>query len=403
MHLPAATPKRILCSINEGFARSAVQNSAFSPSPQVERGPGGEVAGRQPPPPPPTPPRSRGGEQFLSGIVKLLFVRASAVCLLFGSMVANDLRPQQPQEPQAVDEVVRVSTDLLVFPIRIRDKRGPTPAILTERDLLLKDEDHVTSGLFLYHGADRVALVFALDQSGSLREIVSQQRDAALALFGRFGERSQVAVIRFAEKPSLVAPFGRDMSTTREAFSFPVRPNQHTAIFDAAAAAVNTFDALPRLRFERRIVILISDGLDNASSTRAGPVIEAALQKNISFYVIHLPLFEAREGRLAVRSTAKGFRDLAEKTGGKYFLAGNAKSALLQQASNFDLTPIFQAIEDDLKSQYLLGFYAGNASRDGRKHRFTVSMPAGVEYQLGGRGFSRTREFYINMPPDTPK
>jgi len=192
-------------------------------------------------------------------------------------------------------------------------------AAANRRELLLKDPDRVTTGMFLYPGADRVALVFALDQSGSLREIVSQQREAALALFGRFGGRSQVAVIRFAEKPALVASFGRDASVAREAFEFPIRDNQHTAIFDAAAAAVAAFDTLPRFVTERRIVVLISDGLDNASSMKPGQVIQSALQKQVSLYVIHLPLFEPREGRLAVRLPAKGFRELPKKLAASIF------------------------------------------------------------------------------------
>ena len=127
------------------------------------------------------------------------------------------------------------------------------------------------------------------------------------------------------------------------------------------------FGDLPRVRAERRIVILISDGLDNASRTKPGAVIEAALNNHVSFYVIHLPLFEPRDGRLSVRSPAKGFRDLAEKTGGKYFLVGDVKSALAP-VKDIDLTKIFQAIEEDLKSQYLLGFYLGEVANDGRKH-----------------------------------
>ena len=87
----------------------------------------------------------------------------------------------------------------MVFPIRVRDKRGRAVAGLTENDLTLKDEDNVTTDLYLYQGADRVSLVFALDQSGSLREIMNQQREAALALFAQFGEKSQVAVMRFAD------------------------------------------------------------------------------------------------------------------------------------------------------------------------------------------------------------
>jgi hypothetical protein len=76
-------------------------------------------------------------------------------------------------------------------------------------------------------------------------------------------------------------------------------------------------------------VILISDGLDTRSRTSADSVINAAQEQRVSFYVIHLPLFEPRDGHLAVRPPSKGFRELAEKTGGKYFLVGDVKSALL--------------------------------------------------------------------------
>ena len=296
------------------------------------------------------------------------------------------------------DEVVRVNTDLLLFPIRIRDKKGQAVSGLTEQDLLLKDQDQVTTGLYFSPGADRVALLFALDQSGSLREIISQQQEAALALFSRFGERSSVAVLRFSDTSSLAVPFTKDLSAARDAFNFYAAPNQRTAIFDAAAKSVKTFDDLPRVRTERRIVVLISDGLDTRSRTSPDSVINAAVEKRVSFYVIHLPLFEPRDGRLSVRRPTKGFKELAEKTGGKYFLVGDAKSALAPKQN--DLTPIFQAIEEDLKSQYLLGFYISESSRDNRKHVFSVSMkPDGVEYSVGPRGYSRTHKFMINLPP----
>jgi Ca-activated chloride channel family protein len=351
MQLPAARSKTILSNKNAGFVRTAARFS----------------------------------------------LRIAWVAVFLIALWPSGLLAQEPTTDD--DEVVKVNTDLLVYPIRVRDKRRPAASSLTDRDLTLKDDDHVTAGLYLYPGADRVALVFALDESGSLREIVSEQRAAALALFGRFGERSSVAVMRFAEQPELVVPFGRDTTTAGEAFRFPVKPNQHTAIFDAAAAAVRAFDTLPRVRSERRIVILISDGLDNASSTKASAAIQAALAKQISFYVIHMPLFAPRDGHLAVRPPTKGFRDLAEKTGGKYFLVGNVSSALSLPAnrSGNDLTPIFLAIEEDLRSQYLLGFYAGEASRDGRIHRFKVSLPAGVEYQVASYRYSQSHEFFVKM------
>jgi VWFA-related protein len=315
------------------------------------------------------------------------------ICLLFG-VPQTTVQAQQVDE----DEVIRVNTELLLFPIRIRDKKGKAAAGITEQDLTLKDEDRATTGIYFQAGVDRVAMLFALDQSGSLREIVSQQQDAALALFSRFSDRSSIGVLRFSDTPKLDAPFTKDVAAARSAFKFRVGTNTRTAIFDAAMRSVEAFDDLPLVRAERRIVILISDGLDNLSHTSPDSVIDAAIRQRVSFYIIHLPLFEPRDGHLAVRPPSKGFRELAEKTSGKYFLVGDPKSPLAPRPT--ELTPIFQAIEEDLKSQYLLGFYIADSARDNRKHVFSMSLkPDGVEYSVGRFGFSRSHKFMINKPP----
>lgn len=299
------------------------------------------------------------------------------------------------QEAQTDDDVLRVNTELLIFPIRVRNKDQQPVETLSEHELALVDKDKVTSGLYLRRGVDRVALIFALDQSGSTQQIISQQRDAALGLLNRFGTESQIAIIRFTSTPKLAVEFGRDASAARAAFNFPAAANQRTALFDAAELAVKSFQVLPRVRSERRIVVLISDGLDNASQRKANEVIKAAIKDRVSFYVIHIPLFTPSDGRLIVRPPASGFRDLAEKTGGKYLLARDARSALAPETS-IDLAPMFKAIEDDLKSQFLLGFYLSEAANDGRRHEFSLSVPHKYEYQIIGRGFSRKHDFFVS-------
>ena len=302
---------------------------------------------------------------------------------------------------QDADDVVRVNTDLLLFPIRLKDKNRPTITDFSEKDLSLKDPDGVTSGLYFSAGVDRVALVFALDQSGSLREIVGQQQDAAIALFSRFSERSSVAIIRFSETPVVAASFSSDPTEARSAFRFPAARDKHTAIFDAAAKSISTFERLPRVRGERRIVILISDGLDNFSRVKPNEVIRLAVENQVSFYVIHLPLFEPRDDRLAVRTPTKGFRDLAEKTGGSYFLVGNSKSALSQD-KNQDLAPIFAAIEEDLRSQYVIGFYVAEGARKGGTHRVSIGLTrSGLSYSVAQYGFAKSYDFMINLAPRT--
>ncbi|MGH9881304.1 MAG: VWA domain-containing protein [Pyrinomonadaceae bacterium] len=326
------------------------------------------------------------------------------LALLLGSLLAFLISEVTiyAQEPGAEVDVLRVSTDLVVFPVRVVNKNRQSVRNLTERDFAFQDEDKVTTSAYFAAGAERVAMVFALDESGSLREIISQQRDTAIALFSRFKEESRIAVLRFAERPQLVVPFAKGAEDARAAFTFPAGHNRRTAIFDAAAAAINAFEGVTKDPAERRIIILISDGLDNASTLKPNSIVESARERNASFYVIHLPLFEPRDGRLAVRSPAKGFRELAEKTGGRYFLVGEKSPFAAPQKT--DLSPIFQAIEDDIKSQYLVGFYVGDEARDGRSHRVSISLlQPGLVYSLGARGFSRTHHFSVKLLPKIPK
>ena len=98
----------------------------------------------------------------------------------------------------------------------------------------------------------------------------------------------------------------------------------------------------------------------------------------------------------------KALKNLRRRLAGNIFSSATRSQRSLPKPT--DLTPIFQAIEEDLKSQYLLGFYIAEISRDNRKHVFSVSMkPEGVEYSVGRKGYSRTQKFMINLPPNEKK
>ncbi|MDT5061756.1 MAG: Ca-activated chloride channel [Acidobacteriota bacterium] len=277
------------------------------------------------------------------------------------------------QTDELTDDVVRVRTDLVTVPAFVRDTKGRRISGLTQSDFTVYDNKQTVTLSYFAAGTEHVALAFALDTSGSIREVISQQREAALALFSRFGHGSRVAVLHFGEKAALTVPFTTDASVAQSAFGVHTSPNQHTAIFDAAAAAVHAFITPGSNLAERRILILISDGLDTASTVRAAEVINEARSSAVSIYVIHLPLFTPRDGQLIPRPASKGFRELAEKTGGRYFMVGDAKSALNPQAVP-DLAPVFQAIEEDLQGQYVLGFYPDDAARQTSLHRIEINL-----------------------------
>jgi Ca-activated chloride channel family protein len=299
---------------------------------------------------------------------------------------------ETPPATHEDEEVVRVRTDLVVVPVYVTDGRGRRVAGLTRQDFQIRDNGRPVETIHFAAGAERVALLFLLDASGSTREIVTQQSETALALFSRFGERSRVSVIQFRERPEQTLAFTRDLRAARDAFRIKPLPNRRTAIFDAARTAVSAFRAEAADPAERRIVVLISDGLDTASAARAASVVEEARAAGVSFYVIHVPLFAPRDGRLVARRPARGFRDLAEKTGGQFFVVGDARSSLDPRAEH-DLSPIFRAVAEDLQSQYVLGFRA--AAAEPGPHRVEVRPASPRERRLRVR---QLRETYESKP-----
>lgn len=269
------------------------------------------------------------------------------------------------------EETISVRTDLVTVPVVVTDARRRFVADLTRDDFVVRDNGRDVQLTYFAAGAERVALAFLLDASGSARETIAQQQEAALALFERFGASSRVAVLRFDDQTNLIAPFTRDGDRARLAFRLSPTPNRPTAIFDAAMQTVQIYNAADSI--ERRIVILISDGLDTASVTRPANVIAEANLRGVSFYVIHLPLYAPRGGSLAPRPPSRGFRELAARTGGRFFTAGDARTALDPRA-RLDLSTVFQAIENDLRAQYVLGFYRDEAARGQSLNRIEVNL-----------------------------
>jgi VWFA-related protein len=258
-------------------------------------------------------------------------------------------------------------------PVVVTDSRGKRFANLTQQDFQVHDGDQPVKLAYFSTGSERVALLFALDASGSAREHTARQTETALAMFTRFGDNSRIAVLSFAEQARFALPFTNDINNARGAFQFSALRNQRTAIFDAASVALRAFNIAGADARERRILILSSDGLDTASRTSPKSVINEARLRGVSIYIIHFPLYTPRDNQLVLRRPTKGFRELAEQTGGQYFLLGDSRVALNPRAT-YDLTPIFQAITEDLQSQYVLGYYLDDETRNRRDHRTQVTL-----------------------------
>lgn len=290
-------------------------------------------------------------------------------------------RAQDQETDPSGDEVLKIETDLILVPFYVTDGSGRRVRGLSEQDVEVRDNGRPFEPSLLVEGAESVGLLFLLDASGSTREIVTAQSETALALFSHFGARSHVAVMQFRERAELAQGFTRDLRAARKAFQIASLPDRRTAIFDAAREAVRAFRAPGRSSAERRIVVLVSDGLDTASETTPASVIAEANAAGVSFYVIHLPLYAPADGRLAARKPSKGFRELAAKTGGQFFVVGDARSSLDPRAEH-DLGPVFHAIAEDLQSQYVLGYHAGTPEPGTHRVEVRLNTPRGRKLRV---------------------
>src|SRR5437660_5907620 len=107
----------------------------------------------------------------------------AALGLLFaGLIVSASSRACLAQDPNSED-VVRVRTDLVTAPAIVVDANGRRMFGLRLEDFAVRVDGQNVKLNHFSTGTDHVALAFLLDASGSARDYIAKQRDAALALF----------------------------------------------------------------------------------------------------------------------------------------------------------------------------------------------------------------------------
>ena len=95
----------------------------------------------------------------------------------------------------------------------------------------------------------------------------------------------------------------------------------------------------------RRVLVLITDGVDT-KDTRYEQALEQAQRAGAMIYSLIIVPVEADAGRNTGGEHA--LIQMSEDTGGKYYYVEDPK----------DLEPAFARVSDDLRTQYVLGYYA---------------------------------------------
>ncbi len=205
-------------------------------------------------------------------------------------------------------------------------------------------------------------LMLAVDISGSMDETdmrlegrSARRVDAVKAVVGEFAERRQsdrLGLILFADNAYLQAPLTFDLSTVKQLLNEAQLgfAGTKTAIGDAIGLAIKRMTQRPA---ESRIVVLLTDGANNAGKVDPIEAAKLAAEQEITVYTIGIGAGEQRVRSFFGSSVVNPSRDLDEKTlkeiatltGGQYYRAKNVEELENIYAELDKIEPVDQEAE----------------------------------------------------------
>jgi len=274
------------------------------------------------------------------------------------------------------------STELVVLPVIVKDKQGRYVPDLSRDRFVVYDNARPMPIEFFSNEDTPVTIGLIIDASSSMRSKLGEVVAATLAFAKSSNPDDEVFAIRFNDDVRQAVPTGRfllgDLHALETAVSSLV-PEGRTALYDALVAGLETLDSGTR---PRRVLILVSDGGDNASRTTLETVLERARRSNASIYTIGVYDEEDPDKNPRV------LKALAHATGGERFLP-RSPGALLQ---------VCERIAREIRSGYTLGY--APPDRDGLFHRIRVAVqPSAKHLEI------RTRPGYFaaGQPPSNAR
>jgi Ca-activated chloride channel family protein len=262
----------------------------------------------------------------------------------------------------AQELTLHVDVKLVNVFVNVTDPNGVIVGGLTRDDFALTEDGHPQQiAVFERQSELPLNLTLAIDTSGSVRKDMTEEADAARRFaHALLRPQDRMSLLQFATEVRELTPFTNKLNLIDRGLT-QLRGDWATALYDAILLGSRRLGGNPG-RSPRRVLIVVSDGDDTAKNTTYAQALEAALRNEVMIYtVIDVPI-EASAGRDLGGEHA--LITLAEQTGGKSFYE-----------SDGGLDKAFARVSDDLRTQYLLGYYPHNQVKGTAFHRIQVTVP----------------------------
>ncbi|HTR64949.1 MAG TPA: VWA domain-containing protein [Terriglobales bacterium] len=199
-----------------------------------------------------------------------------------------------------------------------------------------------------------VALGILIDNSGSMRMLRASVNQAAINLVKASNPRDGVFVVNFSDDAYLDQDFTSDIPKLRQALD-RIGDRGTTAIYDALVASANHLER--NVKTDKKILLLITDGADNASKETLRQTMQQLQRKDGPIiYVIAL----LDPNQLEARRTLEA---IARETGGTAFFPASAQ----------DAGAISETLAHDIRSQYTISYSPSTRRVPGKYHTIQVA------------------------------
>jgi VWFA-related protein len=224
-------------------------------------------------------------------------------------------------------------------------------------------------------GAASVTTMLVIDISGSMAKgnKIEAAKDAAKSYVSQMRPGDQAGLITFDSHVYTVQPVTTDTAALTSAID-GLKPGSDTAMYDGLTEAVKSLEGVSG----RKAIILLSDGLDNRSSSKADDVVNSIGPSGLTISSIGFgDIGTGTAGQAGIDEA--GLKSLAQKTGGQYAYASDAQA----------VNGLFNGYGQILQNEYAITYTSPSALRDGVNRGLTVSLtgaPASAQsnYNPGG-------------------
>jgi VWFA-related protein len=284
-------------------------------------------------------------------------------------------RPKDSQKDNSSDEVdpndtVRISSNLVPIPASVVDPKGFAIIGLKLEDFELRVDGQVKPISDMTRTETSVRLAMLFDNSGSLDMAREFEKQAARHFFRKVMRPSDEAAIYSVETESYLAqPLTSDISLLERTIESFGKPEGSTSLFDAIIDAA----AYLRPYTGRRVLVIVSDGVETTSRSDFETTIQRVLADDCQIFIVQTGLYDG--ANLRALAAERRMEQLSGQTGGAVYIP----------KTTTELDQAFQQIAADLAHQYVLSYYPGEERRDGRFHSIELRVKPRKDVRVRAR------------------